>query len=525
MNNLSSSYNMTLDWSRNLQGEPCQSFNKRYDTCDRLAVVLAKATMYSFVSSIYYIQNISDINFTVTDATYIKDIGKDILVEIKDLSTSDLKMADSQMYKYNVGKETIISYKDDILKLAEFMITGEPVPMYTYNLDVIDFFVYNKGAGFISNYIKYTHNHLVGTDNVTEVTLPFVFPVLQRNGYSIEFKFNPALTGVCVYNTNTEYEYPMAIKFLLDTNIANIGTDEYINILSSYSVCMINHSVSQLLACLKFIFKRTSIFHRLSEYTIKKTLTRNITTLLNKDYNAKRLLLIFLVTKVNTSECEIGRITTAILSTIDLTNSDSNIVTKLQYLLNGEISKEEYVNYINVDGIDNQPDNYWVTSTNEDTEKAFWVSLEADEEEEPEEEEPEEEDPTEGDDPEEEPGDDGDDEPSEDDSSDDGDDEDSEPEKEEKPKKKIPIKVPRNSFLLRMIPAEANTLDDWLYRIEVDNIICQVLDNPPEDISDETRILLSDFRKFYIYKVSIQSIWEFVDDLLEAVPKPNKPKE
>ncbi len=76
-----------------------------------------------------------------------------------------------------------------------------------------------------------------------------------------------------------------------------------------------------------------------------------------------------------------------------------------------------------------------------------------------------------------------------------------------------------------MIPAESNTLDDWLYRIEVDNIICQVLDNPTEDISDETRILLSDFRKFYIYKVSIQSIWEFVDDLLEAVPKPNKPKE
>ncbi len=518
---------LTLDWSKNIHGEPCQSFNKRFDTCDRLAVLLAKSTMYSFVSSVYHIHNISDNNKVINDTTYLRDIGKDLLTEINDLFNSDIKMNDSRMYKYNVSKETILSYKDDILELSRFLIQIKAKPLYKYNLDTLRFFDYGQGSGFIKEYAKYVISHIANTNMEATVTLPFIFPIISRCGYSLTFRFNNALNGVCAYsNVEAPFTNALSVKFLADTNIADISTDEYLNILSGYNVCVVNDGIPPLLNCLSNVYKRSSIFKRLCDYVIKKSVVGNISELLNNNHTAKQLLLKFLSSKVNTTECEVGRVTTAILTTIEHQNLSGDTLTQLQYLLNGEIAKEDYVSGINQDGINNQPDNYW-------------VAVEAKEDEEPTEDEPEEEE--EGD-PEEEPADDpnkesededpdepeeGDDDPDDGDGedSDDGDDEGDEPEEKEEPKKRIPVKVPRNSFLLRMIPADANTLDDWTYRIEIDNLICQVLDNPPEDISDETRILLSDFRRYYIYSVSIQSVWEFVEELLEKVPKPNKPKD
>jgi hypothetical protein len=81
------------------------------------------------------------------------------------------------------------------------------------------------------------------------------------------------------------------------------------------------------------------------------------------------------------------------------------------------------------------------------------------------------------------------------------------------------IRVPKGSYLLSIRDPARTSLDEYLYLVEVSNLITRVLRNPPDTMKESHKEILATIQREWLYLMDVESIDSFVNNILKIVVK------
>lgn len=100
-----------------------------------------------------------------------------------------------------------------------------------------------------------------------------------------------------------------------------------------------------------------------------------------------------------------------------------------------------------------------------------------------------------------------------------------EPIKEEIPDKQNPtllVKVPEGSYLLKIRDSNITSLHEWIFLLEVDQLIQQTLEQFSEQLTDAQKTVLTRLRQEYLYCLDVESVESILTAIFKFVPKAPK---
>lgn len=504
---------LTLEWYRDGNGCKNSSVSHMYDTCDRLAVLLSRATIFGYLMPSYY-EVIGESNsedtrsiYNKCDLSFLNDIRTDLLNEITSISNGEVVENDSLQFERLVGREEILVNQQNIFNVCNMMLQGNKDISQEEIESVYELFDFGIASAFFKEYAVYLllkTTHVEGEPK-SYMSLPFCVPSISRVGYKIYLHFLENHKGVLSYTQGTGI--PSMLTFIYDTTIPDATTDTYMHLIGTYSLSKqtLGSHDNVLFRAVNDLFTNTHVMTTNIKKVLYSSYIRSINNLACT-YSIRPLLKL-IAKKASVDKCPIGKITTVMLNGISGDDTSDEVRAYLQVLLNGIIT---------VEALSNKESDLYIeeldpTSILFSIPENVWVSTEADEDDIPEEDVEDdvpEEDPDEPGDPNEVPV--------------EGEGEESEG---EEPPPPVEVKVPKSSVLLQMVPPTKNSVDDYLYRLELHNIIRQVLANPPDNMAEEHKRLLKAFARHHLYQVSIDTLFTVVSKFIKAVPKPTKKPE
>jgi hypothetical protein len=506
---------LVLDWARDANGQKCPSITNTQDTCDRLAVLLAKSTMLAFLdratSSVVSPQSNPIYNYTPayfitspvargSSVDFLLDLYTDLVRESASLRMGSSSIGDDQTYGLNVTKQIVLERKQLVLDMCDYLLGRSKTMPVQYD-EVVELFNYGHANGFIREYIKMVHIYYNHGADMAYTSQTFRVPCVSREGYRFMFEFCDYLTGSLIYNS-ISLTGCSNVEFIERLVIPNASSDTYLWLLASYAVTTELGEHHNGLAILL-----NNIMHS-TEHTFIAT-----AKLMAGAHGIGQLVRV-LAGKFDRERISVGKCTHVMLSLFATTASGSSEFTAMiAAILNTTATVESLsrTSPLYVESLDRTsrlyrpPTNIWAAEGDDPA---------PGDDEEPEEDTPKEDNDV-PDEPPEMPT-----EPGEDPSQDtppepmpQG-----EPGSDTAKNEPITVKVPKNSYLLKMAPPDSNTLEEYLYRVEVANIIANVLDTESEEISETDRLYLSDFVRKWLYLVDIVSLDSIIRKIIKAVP-------
>lgn len=525
---------LVLEWSRGIKGEKNQSINSKLDTCDRLGILLYKSILMAFYLPVFYDICYKEKNdlYNKSPEFFIKMIYDNLIIEMENLRKSPNYNNDVCLNIVS-NKETILGDKDRILDLVSAMlrVDRERRTFAEDTLTVIDYFDFGYGHSFLKEYAKYFITCFINNTRYNElksyISLPFQIPVVRRSGFTLDFWFSYGYTGVLTYSNNDMWCSPYT--FIFNTSIPKINSDGYLAVLSSYGCVLSKYGTMGLLYSLNKAFE-TQINKYNTKYTISYY-TDSLGSCINNCFDYSRMILNLIKVKYTTSQCEIGKLTNILLSKIDKDKLNQDEKSILNMFISNNVSSESiidkssehYCKILDPKSIFfKKPNNFWLTKNIEESEDIPDIEIPEEPKEDPETAPVEE--PLK-DDPKEEPKDVPSEEPKEEPK------ETTEEKPEETPKEepvkeddvpeddKIKVIVPKGSYLIKTINPDTVSLDDYLYRRELLNIINKILANPPSSANENNLLVLQEIVDKWLFVLDNDSLKSMVKDFLNVVQK------
>jgi hypothetical protein len=542
-----------LNWAKDPNGKKNQSSNLKFDTCDRLGVLLSKSILFNYISSMYYLDNNvtqeSRISYNEDSKSFINLIYKSLLEEYKSLLTCNTVELDSNLHPCVVPKYVILDDKLEILKLVGALLEVSNAPVSFDLIKYIEYYDFGIASGFLKEWTRFKlaatlQNNTEEKDVVIYSSTSFNIPLVYRLGYDITFNFTECLCGEVTYRKVT-YVDPMA--FMSVVNIPDANSDVYLRLIGNLYIGndmrMNNKCLYELLHIVFVSNVNLDIaYNELSDLNEKE-----IKELLQSCY---RSILEFLKTKHVNSTLKIGKITSGILNRMDIKNIEYYNEILSLFLHKKDVAFEQlsdidggrYCKYLDPTSMFFvEPDNIWAAK--EDEKKKAKDSDE--EEDDSKEETPKEEEPKEEETEEKETKEESEDtseekeskeettseetteeEPSEDtavpeddesDTGEEGEGGEETPEEENEPNEEVDLK--KGEYSLTIIDPTTVKLDEHLYRKEMAILISRVLENPPDNMSENNKLFLSEFYRQWLYLISVEDIHRILENFLDNLPE------
>lgn len=517
----------TLSWPKDGSGQMSLASNMKMDTSWRLRNILKQSALCSYVdlthrnvgqvtSKIYYEQSLSFL--TTIRSELLKEIG---LLE----STTMSDEQDFSQALFTVPSTRFDSNtRSSVLKVAKFLLTGEAL-LNIADLESIKFF--NFGHEQVNNFVYalvnnvYNYRKIQTTEGyvIPTLSLPIALPLLHRGGYSIDFQFAINPDYPCVYTQDVvKHSANTIFDFLSNVNIPNGTSDMYLGFIGSCSLSRLpvgNSGPAIKLVC------------ELSKLNSGVPLMRRIKDLLNanpyaigqnefNDSNVCLTLLNFLGALHQKHSLVIGPRTNMLLNYIAQQQKSERVVEFIQLILGQSPAVNKSVGVeglakLNPESIEfNLPSNVTIglEAAEEDTPPDdVEVEPAPEEEEPPPAEEPDNVDPDTPDDT------DIPNEPS------DGDVEPNVEDEEVNEKPTVHIKVPKGSYLFKIRESDKTSVDEYLYLLEVSNIIHRILQDPPDTLKDTHRTILTKLVREWMWQMDVKSVESFLSSVLKTFPK------
>lgn len=529
-----------LGWAKDQQGFKSRSSIEKMNTSFRLKLLLENCALMAYVklshdkmesskSALYYEQNTS----------FLSDILLDLVAEIQSISSSD-SLARQEIDKdlFTTSEEQVVANKNNIVMLAKFLL-GESAVAKEEHAALFDLFSFGSVGEFFKAVFMFkfaASSNRIPSSKTTYTSNVFPLPVLGRKGYEIEAKFfNCAhaedITGAVMHvpadviTIDGDIETFVSFLSFQDSNT----TDAHLGVLSGCALSMTppaNRHNSHLVAIsgLRSIIRQNRFL--LSDKLIRSVSSGTMEMFDNNIFTnaSAQTKLIYLIARVyENTGTPIGPITTKILNTFVRLGvcSKQSRETSMQLFgltTNGShvISTEGYAHLDVNSPLFSPPTNifYGLEAEGVEDEEEDPEVVEEDTEESPEEEEGGD-DATGSDDPKEEPPEDPE-EGSEDDPK--------EEPKQDPTKEKPPIKVavPAKSVLLQTRSTATDQLEEYLYLVEVYNLIRHVLNNEAVKLTEEDTRILSVLSTEFMFTLTPAAVESIVNSVIKIVPKTEK---
>lgn len=503
-----------LRWPTDSAGNISHASLMKMDDSYRLRELLLQSTMLAYVAlshnpfsssqeGVYYEQSVS----------FLKRIREEWIKELRYLQEEEAPTNLQQDLSEDLFRTPLEQIEVDrarILRVAELLLTGKSFINYA-DLAVYDHF--NYGGHLIDGFFRGVASWIYGAMTVREGfrtqidSFALALPALERSGYGVTFAFmvNEERPLVLTIDESMhQYAMRSMLTFLTHISIPGYNSDNYLAYVGSCALSTLpstgNGGMPTLIAEMKQVFSEQPIETRLRAVLHNNPLRRSASQL-ETSPGLRGLLVHFLASLHERHSIVIGPRTHMLLNYISGMSNSSQLNTMIELVL-GRKPETQPAETPSMEGLTlNKLD--LTSAMFKLPENPCW-GLEAAEEEDPEDvpEEPEVE-PVEEPAPDEEP-------PG---------DPDPEDEPDEPKRPTVRIRVPQGSYLFKIRESNKTTLDEWLYLLEVSNIVNRILEDPPDTLKETHRVILTKLVQEWIYLLDVESVESFLGIVLETVPK------
>jgi len=81
------------------------------------------------------------------------------------------------------------------------------------------------------------------------------------------------------------------------------------------------------------------------------------------------------------------------------------------------------------------------------------------------------------------------------------------------------LKLKTNEYSLRLTDPENTNLDEYLYKYEIDIILNNIIKNPSDKLSEDDVYFISEFKRKWLYMLSVHDINNILKQFLKDLPK------
>ncbi len=512
----------TLTVTRDQNGRPNRGVTMSYSTNERLIGVLNRSIIFSYVDSIY----------NNSSSLFVNEIRDDILHELKSITNSDFRAEGSHQYVYAESTPDITDRLADVLGLCRFLV-GESTSFPQDSMSLVDLPTFGGYRQFFRAVVQFA----IATRQIQVEIAPEPFtinemtmPVIARHGFTLYLHMNRHFVSTYEFNPTKLANGGSGSKltdFLQCVFIPNATIDTYMTLVAAacyepdmnmFDTKRRNFNDIRYMQWIRSVYGNDGIGRVIRDVAHGKDLIT--------DGSASSAMMGFLKTVVTLYDrfrLSLGPCTSKVLnlcvSSGILSESNLHVANYIRGVLtdpNAEenttadsakqyaASNEFYVPsldinsplFIAVEAVEDE------TLTEDDEDEDVDADLVDDETAE-----------TSDDDEEEEVT------PDEDDEGDDEDD--PAPEPDEEPVQPEADSSDKSGFTLTL-PTDPKSLDAYLYLIEVEFLITELLENPPEDMSVEDLAVLKDLKAHWLFLLSLESVHEIVTDIVKLPIKITK---
>lgn len=493
---------LTLKWPKSPTSGFTAVGSQSQDIRLRLYELLSQASMWAYLNLSHRKMSPSKVGlYYETNASFLQAHKVHLMAEAASIAVGEPNVQSNfEPYMLNVPSTTVLEDHVAILRVARFLL-GDGAPMKGADYVVFNYFNMGEATTFFKTVAKYcdlTFREQFTSEVNTYVSEPFVFPVIERNGYDITMTFlnnSDVAQNVLVYSeagkAGNIFDFLSRVTSIGDNTHTS---DKYLYLLgncamSTNSPKTPSKSAAQLvIASLKLLLSESSVADK-----VRFEIVYNPTGLEQPNFTdlvtPAKLFLQFVATLYQRQQLVIGPKTIQLLAKISTLSFLDAAWKKLAVHLQGTTIASSATECLSeYPMLDSASDEFKLpTILKYSTEAVADSEIEEGEEEEA----------GEGDT------------PPKDSPDDKGDDE----------KPEITIKVPKSSILLSMEGID-NAKKAFIYLVEVNNILTQIITTKPDNVPDETLEFLKVFRNEWLNMLDVASVQSILKDVLKITLKP-----